>query len=196
MGKALLEFKPFDKIGRLKRMCTITEKLDGTNAQVQFDDDGNMLVGSRKREIFPEGSIQGMDGNIVKGTDNFAFAHWCTTYRKELYEYLGKGCHYGEWVGRGIQRGYNFEGKKFFLFNNLRHDEVPKVLEDAGLGVVPTLYNGDFDTGIVDEIMDELLVSKSLVDGVTVPEGIVVYHHGTRTLAKCTYDYDKKGKGT
>jgi len=51
-----LTFEPFQKISRLKRNCTITEKIDGTNSQIVFDLNGDVLVGSRKREIWPEGT--------------------------------------------------------------------------------------------------------------------------------------------
>lgn len=30
----MIEFKPFPKMARLKRQCLITEKIDGTNAQI------------------------------------------------------------------------------------------------------------------------------------------------------------------
>ena len=51
-----LKFEKFSKIPRLNKTCTITEKIDGTNAQIVFDEDGRFIVGSRKREIFPNGT--------------------------------------------------------------------------------------------------------------------------------------------
>lgn len=134
-----MEFEPFAKIARLKREMIITEKLDGTNAQVNiiaatFDDpydandpyilatmpsDGEnppllMRAGSRKRFIAPEGSIEGK-----KGTDNFGFAAWVKENAVELFK-MGEGIHYGEWYGNGIQRGYGLKEKHFALFNVAR----------------------------------------------------------------------------
>jgi hypothetical protein len=88
-----MEFQAFDKIPRLRRGCVITEKIDGTNAQVCFADDGQMLVGSRNRWITPD-------------NDNYGFARWCVENETELRK-LGPGRHFGEWWGAGIQRRYN-----------------------------------------------------------------------------------------
>ena len=35
-----LTFEKFPEMARLKRQCVITEKLDGTNAQIVFSEDG------------------------------------------------------------------------------------------------------------------------------------------------------------
>lgn len=75
-------FIPFDKIPRLKRGCVITEKIDGTNAQVVVGEDGSVRAGSRKRWITPE-------------DDNFGFAAWVRRNEEELRE-LGPGQHFGE----------------------------------------------------------------------------------------------------
>jgi hypothetical protein len=39
-----IEFQPFAKIARLSRECVITEKIDGTNAQVYIDESGEVLA--------------------------------------------------------------------------------------------------------------------------------------------------------
>lgn len=183
-----LVFEPFPKIPRLKRPCVITEKVDGTNAQLCFDEQGNLLVGSRKRQIWPEGSI-----DKPKGCDNFAFAQWAYGHQDELFRFLGPGRHYGEWAGKGIQRGYGLDDKRFFLFNVGRfgpdRQEVPDDLREVGLDVVPTLYAGDFDTGAVDMVMEELR-GRSRVNSFPDPEGIVVFLTASRELYKVTYEMD------
>ena len=40
-----MEFEAFPKIGRMNRDCTITEKIDGTNAQLLFDEVGTRVPG-------------------------------------------------------------------------------------------------------------------------------------------------------
>ena len=190
-----LKFEPFEKMSRMKRECTITEKIDGTNAQILFDAEGNLLVGSRKREIWPEGTE-----DKPKGCDNAGFARWVYEHREALFEFLGEGRHFGEWCGGKIQRGYRIIEKHFLLFNISRfgpdRQVIPEGLSEAGLGVVPVLYNGVFTTDSVDSVMAELKENgSSFVSGFMNPEGVVVYHHALRTYFKVTYEHDYTGKG-
>ena len=188
-----LTFEAFPKIGRLKRECVVTEKVDGTNAQIVFGDSADdLLVGSRKRQIWPEGT-PGKD----KGCDNFGFAGWVYENREALFAFLGTGRHYGEWAGKGIQRTYGLDEKRFFLFNTARfgpgRQEVPPELKAIGLDVVPVLYIGEFDTRDLDQIMVCLADEGSAIEGASKdvdPEGIVVYQAAVRQLFKVTYDYD------
>jgi len=55
-------FEAFPKIARLNRNCVITEKIDGTNAQIHITDEGEVLVGSRNRYLTGTGK-----------DDNFGF---------------------------------------------------------------------------------------------------------------------------
>lgn len=195
-----LEFEAFPKIGRLNRKCTITEKIDGTNAQIVFDEVGNMLVGSRKRQIYPEGTLFDADGTVIKGTDNMGFAQWAYSLQDTLFDYLGAGRHYGEWAGAGIQRGYGLTTKRFYLFNTFRWDDDLFDMQgqhDIGLFVVPTLYTGDYSVDMINDIVKHLPDNAMTLNGTTFhnPEGVIVYHHGTRTYAKVTCKKDNEGKG-
>lgn len=98
-----LEFTEFPKMARLSREIIITEKIDGTNAQILITESGELFVGSRTRWI----TVQ---------DDNFGFAKWVSE-NKETIMQLGKGRHFGEWWGSGIQRGVWIAkmGKKVFL---------------------------------------------------------------------------------
>ena len=190
-----LKFEKFEKIGRLKRSCIITEKIDGTNAQIQFDADGNMLVGSRKREIFPEGHK-----DKPNGCDNAGFARWAYENKDALWNFLGEGRHFGEWCGGKIQRGYGSDSKSFLLFNTSRFgdgkQQIPSDLIDAGLGVVPVLYDGEFTSDAVDKAMNDLAEHGSYFrSGFMNPEGVVIYHVATKSMFKVTYDHDMTGKG-
>ncbi len=102
-----ITFEPFPKIGRLTRECVITEKLDGTNAQVIITEDGRIAAGSRTRLITPAG-------------DNMGFARWVQEHAEELITGLGPGRHFGEWWGQKIQRAYGLTEKRFSLFNTTR----------------------------------------------------------------------------
>jgi hypothetical protein len=100
-----LEFSEFPKMARLSREVIITEKIDGTNAQILITKDNRLLTGSRTRWITPN-------------DDNYGFAKWVEENREEVLK-LGIGRHFGEWWGSGIQRGYNLPKgeKRFSLFN-------------------------------------------------------------------------------
>jgi hypothetical protein len=169
-----VEFESFQKIARLKRACVVTEKIDGTNAQVAFTDDGTMYVGSRNRWITPE-------------ADNMGFARWCAENRSEL-EKLGPGRHFGEWWGAGIQRRYGLTEKRFSLFNTSRWnaENLP-----ACCSVVPVLYSGEFSSGVVDDCLVRLSLSGSAAaPGFMDPEGVVVYMPQAGKLFKVTLGDD------
>ena len=153
------DFFPFPRMARLSREVVITEKLDGTNAQVFVYHDGRVVAGSRNRWLTPD-------------SDNFGFAAWVEHNKEELLQ-LGPGRHFGEWWGSGIQRGYGLSHKKFSLFNATRWEvERPSCCE-----VVPVLYRGIFDTAAVDKCLDMLREGGSwAAPGFMQPEGVVVYH--------------------
>jgi hypothetical protein len=175
----MIPFQEFAKIPRLKRGCFITEKIDGTNGVIHFDEDGNMLVGSRTRWITPE-------------QDNYGFARWAYENKVELAK-LGPGFHYGEWWGAGIQRRYGLTEKRFSLFNVGRWtDDV----RPACCGVVPILYHGDFTTTVVDECLETLRSNGSVAaPGFMKPEGVVIYLTAAGAYFKRTIEKDEKPKG-
>ena len=192
---SVLVFEKFQSLKRMKRNCTITEKIDGTNAQIQFDVEGNLLVGSRTREIWPEGT----EGK-PRGCDNSGFAAWVYKHKNPLFNFLGEGRHYGEWCGLDIQRKYALDHKKFLLFNTARfspcRQNIPEDLKEIGLGSVPVLFEGIFTTDAVDRVMQELLNNGSYINNkFKNPEGVVIYHHALKDYFKVTYDHDMTGKG-
>jgi len=176
-GALLDDFEPFPKLSRLSRKIVITEKLDGTNAQVIVTDDGRVLAGSRTRLITP-------------GDDNFGFARWVEDHKDELAKALGFGRHFGEWWGAGIQRRYDQKEKRFSLFNTTRWNAALVELPPF-LSVVPVLYEGMFDTRVVDETLRALEVGGSVAaPGFMKPEGVVVFHEASHTLFKKTIGDD------
>ena len=187
------EFIPFPKMARLQRTVIISEKIDGTNAQVYITDDGKMRFGSRTRWITPE-------------DDNFGFARWATDHKEELLK-LGPGRHFGEWWGRGIQRNYGLNERRFSLFNVARwclHGEVPKAIPTADprnvklqdvlpacCHLVPVLLKGPFSGNMAEFCLSELSTKGSLAaPGFMNPEGIVVYHVAGNIGFKMTLDND------
>ena len=163
----MFKFKGFGKIPRGNPLLvTITEKINGTNACIVCANNGVAMVQSRRRIITPE-------------DDNFGFAAWVEENKEELAG-LGVGYSYGEWAGPGIQKNpHNLEEKTFFLFNTSRWtDDRP-----ACCSVVPVLFHGELTPGQIDGILHEM--KNSSADGI-IREGIVVYHHLTRSYTKHT----------
>ena len=184
-----MTFEAFGKIARLNRDCIITEKLDGTNAQVIVEEDGTVGAASRTRLITPE-------------DDNAGFARWVQEHVEEL-RLLGPGRHFGEWWGQKIQRGYGLTEKRFSLFNTSRwaSRHVPVILEAIAYApscchVVPVLYEGPFTTTAVEACIQDLRTNGSrAVPGFMRPEGVVVFHVAARMLLKVTLEKDEAPKG-
>lgn len=189
-----MEFVEFPKMPRLSREVIVTEKIDGTNAQVTIVElegfaapwplavwqrDGlAMYAGSRSRWITPE-------------TDNFGFATWVRDNAEELVK-LGPGSHFGEWWGAGIQRRYGLSEKRFSLFNVDRWGEE----RPACCHVVPILYRGLFDTAQIDGALRRLEEDGSYAaPGFMKPEGVVVFHVAGRIGFKKTIEKDELPKG-
>ena len=186
MGKVYTEhdddnngFVAFPKIARLKGQgCVITEKIDGTNAQVHITDSGQVLAASRNRYV-------------TLDNDNYGFAFWVSEHKDQLLK-LGPGRHYGEWWGLGIQRGYGLNEKRFSLFNSGRWSNSEDKPECCG--VVPVLFAGEYTTANVDATMHKLKETGSVAaPGFMNPEGVIVWHSRTRDFYKSTFDY-KGGK--
>lgn len=190
-------FVGFPKMARLSRECIITEKIDGTNAQICVTETGQMLVGSRTRWITPE-------------QDNYGFARWAEENREELLK-LGPGRHFGEWWGQGIQRGYGLAEKRWSLFNVSRwclagaepqripmadpriekfQDQLP-----ACCSLVPVLYRGLFSTGACNVALGTLqLEGSKAAPGFMRPEGIVCFHVAGNCGFKKTIEKDDSPK--
>ena len=149
----------------------ITEKIDGTNAQIYIHEDLSTIeVGSRNRWITPE-------------DDNFGFARWVYE-NKEAVLTLGRGRHYGEWWGLGIQRGYNQERKRFSLFNT----ERPRENLPEGMDVVPVLYRGPYTEAAIQAACDQIKESSVAVPGYTNAEGICIYMRSTKQVYKIPFN--------
>lgn len=186
-------FQPFEKIARLKRDIVITEKIDGTNAQLYIDPENldKIWVGSRKRWITPG-----------KGNDNSGFAGWVDENYEELLT-LGAGHHYGEWWGQSIQRRYNLDHKRFSLFNVHRWDDEhnrtwmgQRAPKPDCCHVVPVLYKGPMTDIWINETLEALDKNGSrAAPGFMDAEGIVVFHEALRKLFKVTIKNDDKPKG-
>lgn len=174
------DFAGFGKISRASKAygCVITEKLDGTNAQIVIKDGVIEAVGSRSRWIVPG-----------KSTDNYGFASWVLQHYQDLLT-LGDGTHFGEWYGNGIQRGYGLDHKRFALFNADRWTNLAPLPHCCE--VVPILYRGEFSPLSMATTMGDLEMHGSYsAPGWDKPEGIVAYLYGPRILIKETFEFSQ-----
>lgn len=200
MNEQMPAFQGFPKMARLSREVIISEKIDGTNAQILITEDGRLVAGSRTRWITPS-------------DDNFGFAKWCEANRDELLE-LGPGRHFGEFWGSGIQRGYGLKNgeRRLALFNVSRwclHGETPKRVPTADpriekyqdvlppcVGLVPVIGKGPFTTHGCEHALSLLRTFGSrAAPGYMNPEGIVVWHTAAAIGFKKTLVNDDQPKG-
>jgi len=180
-----MEFVPFPKIPRWSTQhIVITEKIDGTNAQIYINEEcTDFQCGSRNRWI-------------SESDDNYGFAKWCSENRDAILS-LGKGQHFGEWYGSGIQRGYGLSEKRFALFNTLRWN-IPSQqdrLKQTPFELVPILYEGVFSDQAIEDCMADLQANGSRAAPQFMdPEGVVIYIPGSRSLFKYTFNNKHKGE--
>lgn len=190
-------FEPFPKLTRFSHDWIITEKIDGTNAQIlivpvadvpinetqelAIIDGYAIYAGSRKQMLSPK-------------QDNYGFAKFVQQNAEALITALGEGRHFGEWCGLGIQRRYDMDRKVFALFNVDRwaEQDLPE-----GVVTVPVLERGYFDNPgeAAQRALDNLKAWGSVfAPGFNNPEGVVMFHRPSQTLFKKTFDYDEQGK--
>lgn len=197
----MLDFVGFQKIARFARDVIVSEKIDGTNAQILIGPEGEFLTGSRSRWI-------------TISDDNHGFSRWAHEHRDELLK-LGPGRHFGEWWGSGINRGYDLPAgeKRFSLFNvqrwclfgtepqpiptnNPKETRMQEALP-ACVGLVPVLWTGNFEHINVERILGRLIDRGSVAaPGFMQPEGIVIWHVAGNVGFKKTIERDDVPKGT
>lgn len=205
----VFEFEKFPKIARLNREIIITEKIDGTNAQILIEPytepSLDPLWATPVRDKYRLGISNGCEvfaGSrtrfLTVNEDNFGFANWVVDNLNSLVATLGPGRHYGEWWGKGIQRGYNISTRRFSLFNvnKWASYKIPDEIKAAGLTGVPELWRGLFSEKQIKLTLDELRHGGSYAaPGFMNPEGIVIYHTHANKLFKVTLENDDRPKG-
>ena len=232
-----MKFIEFKKIPRLSREMIITCKIDGSNGQIcifsletiqkEFDTLDQMAEWIEKfcLYIHPENPhVEESDKLYIfaasrnrwlttgKQNDNHAFAYWVKENAEELFQ-LGEGRYFGEWYGKGIQRTYGLDHKRFALFNVSKwHDarlekRLISVNEQTGeetytevapncCEVVPILYEGMFDTQVIEYYLDKLAREGSrAVPGYLDAEGVCIFHTASGHYYKKTLQNDEKHKG-
>lgn len=196
------EFAPFEafpKVPRLHGQTYITEKIDGTNACIEYrPTDGGYLMSacSRNRRLLTIEVSEHFHGHprvAWHGTDNAGFGAWVVANHESLTR-LGYGRHFGEWYGQGIQRTYGLDHKRFALFQHPKNglsEGLP-----ANVSCVPMLdIHSEFSMSRIESYMLLLKMDGSrAVPGWMEPEGVIVYHARSGQLFKHLYDPAPKGQ--
>jgi RNA ligase len=197
----VIEFTPWPKTPRFFHgSMTVTEKIDGTNAAIGIDcvEDFIMRPHPDFNRITTE--VTNMDGIfrvwcqsrkriITPQSDNFGFAEWVRLNSATLVRDLGPGLHFGEWWGKGIQRGYGQHRKRFSLFNTSRFEHCDFSTPDVD--AVPVLSVGRVDTEEVLHCMWQLeRYGSHAVPGFMNPEGVCIYLSDVGRSLKVTFDGD------
>jgi hypothetical protein len=135
MSQMTQPFTGFPKIARLSREIVVTEKIDGTNGQINiqtisFEEERTDPTVLLLKEV--AGATLALRAGsksrfLTRKTDNFGFCKWAEENAEELFAGLGEGQHFGEWWGSGIQRGVQkaLEAKQrpsrlAFIFESMR----------------------------------------------------------------------------
>lgn len=209
-----MDFLVYPKTPRLFRNITVTEKIDGTCSCVAIKElDGHPDTGA----LWTSGGLALYAGSrsrwITPAADNHGFARWVLEHAEELMQ-LGPGRHFGEWWGRGIQRGYGLTEKRFSLFNVARfcaHDATPAEIPSANpttppkyqqrvpacCHLVPVLKRDEpFAEATVVAALGYLQGFGSLAaPGFMRPEGIIVFHEAAQRPFKVLLENDNRPKG-
>jgi hypothetical protein len=203
-------FEKFPSLTRFSHGWTITEKLDGTNAQILIVPNGDvtndawvngLVLGSMAGEGEWKDHLSILAGSrskmltATKQGDNHGFARFVADHASELIAVLGVGRHFGEWVGKGVnKRHYGLDEKVFALFNVHRWADVEL---PPRLRVVPVLFEGYADNPGAEAaaaLTNLRAQGSAFAPGYDNPEGIVMRHGPSGTLFKKTFDYDEQGK--
>jgi hypothetical protein len=143
------------------------------------------------------------------GSDNFGFYNWVWENCQEAAQ-LGPGRHFGEWWGKGIQRGYGLSERRFSLFNVDRWKKAEDGSDPtpACFHVVPVLHRKihlmrsaprpvpgwDLCSHDADVYLNLLKEQGSkAAPGFMNPEGLMLFHTGSHTLLKHTFEGPKHG---
>jgi len=195
-------FRKWPKIPRLNRDMVITEKIDGTNAQILImhnTEVDELAVGPETADFASIHGIKAGEYTMFAGSrkrflsakeDNFGFFKWVVENKDELIKF-GPGRHYGEWWGQGIQRKYGLKEKRLSMFNPRWQDQGPDCVD-----AVPVLYVGGFDQEIIRLVLKHLKAYGSkAARGFMKPEGLIVFHIAGNNYYKVTCEKDDQPKG-
>lgn len=194
-----MKYPSFNKIERLENIyCIISEKIDGTNGLIEINYD-SVKFGSKNRYLESHEDNAGFM-NFYSYHKNIFINTAKELNEKEIeisgetltkYEEIYPIHIYGEWFGKGIQRGYGLDKKFFMPFNPeyaelLIEHEVPHIVRPY------ILYEGKFSEKVATSSMHFLKEEGSyVIPKYMKPEGIVIYFPKYNFYLKDTFEGPK-----
>ena len=174
-----MEFKKYQHVERFgttetegieNGLCYVFPKIDGTNAQLWWDD--GLCAGSRNREL-------------TVGADNAGFYEWAKGQRV-FNSFFGEHPQlrlYGEWLVPHTLKTYNESAwRKFYVFDvmdgnkHLHYDEYSKILDEFGIEYIPPICK--VENPSYDRLIAQLEKNGYLIkDGEGTGEGIVIKNY-------------------
>lgn len=194
----MFDFVRWPKIPRFNREWEITEKIDGTNGillwsaeyhpewclgtGVMADEPDQMYLyaGSRTRWL-------------TRQADNHGFANWASDYAPALAT-LGKGRHFGEWWGPGIQRRYGLAEKRFSLFDVNKYNDLPMPANVTTVPLIARVSAPGLDYKLEGILNDLRSTGSFAAPGFMNPEGIVMRHSQSGERFKVLLEGDEAPK--
>lgn len=169
-----------------------TEKIDGTNIFVTYNNDGSISYGGRtSNSQLPKGVISYLDSVI----DQQAF--------KDHFQEASV-IIFGEGYGPKIQKGEGLSPtQKFIVFDIfingywLKRPDIEDICNQFGFDVVPLVFNGSLNeavdmvkNGFVSKLGSRRVMAEGLIGRTKIP---LFDHHGKRLITKLkTCDFEQK----
>lgn len=204
MTPSAVKFTPWPKIPRYRGSggLVVTEKIDGTNAQIAIRAENDYdrpfeanydtpIAVDGKACYIRAGSRNRWLPNHESKFDNYWFGKWVGEHATELAT-LGEGEHFGEWWGQGIGRNYGMVERAFSLFNVSRwNPKNPN--RPVCCAVVPILAENAMWEEIPG-ILEQLKKNGSSAYPYMNPEGIIIFHRASQQMFKMTTENDELPK--
>lgn len=160
-----------DYLTREGHTYAVTEKVHGFNARFGKADDGTPWVGSRNQTV-AEGDPATWDRNGLQGFVGFAADHMSGVAPGETL--------FGEWAGKGIQKGIDYGERGFYLFGqslaggvSLNPSDLELEAAVHDLRAVPVVAVRQVAGTLAVSHLDELRKSQSAIS-IHDREGIVI----------------------
>lgn len=194
-----MEFRKYQHLERFGRAevrdieigeCMIFPKLDGTNASVWLDSNGNVKAGSRTRELTLEKDNAGFYAYVLENQNIKQYLKKHPTHRL-----------YGEWLAPHSLRTYRDDAwRKFYIFDvclDKEDDTVEYIpyniykplLEEFNLDYIPpiaVIKNGNYEQFIkcLDDNNFLIQDGKGLGEGIVIKNYNFYNKYGRQTWAK------------
>lgn len=195
----MIDFVKWAKIPRFNREWEVTEKIDGTNGILLWSEEYHpeYCLGAVKDFTDGEPELFLYAGSrtrwLTRKADNHGFANWASDYAPALAT-LGKGRHFGEWWGAGIQRRYGLEGKRFSLFDVNKYNDMPMPAQVSTVPLIARVTSPGLDYKIEGILNDLRATGSYAAPGFDKPEGIVLRHSQSGDRFKILLEGDEVAK--